>query len=257
MNLSLGDTRLIIDTCKKYGLLRNQCAYVLATAYHETAHTMKPVRETRASSDASAKAILTKAFKAGKLPWVTKDYWTSGYFGRGYSQLTHYVNYLKAGTALGVNLVGNPSLALEPVTAANVIVLGMKEGWFTNKRLSEFVTLQKSNFFDARSIINGDKNKPVKKGSKETIGQMIAGYAKQYDALLKAEGYGETGSSLEETQPWTPPPPPQPIPSKPVVVHVDPDGSVKPGKSPVKTVERNPIWAAFLAILKAIFRRGK
>ena len=52
-------------------------------------------------------------------------------------------------------------------------------------------------------------------------------------------------------------PSPQPIPSKPVVVHVDPDGSVKPGKSPVKTVERNPIWAAFLAILKAIFRRGK
>ena len=61
--------------------------------------------------------------------------------------------------------------------------------------------------------------------------------------------------------PWTPSKVPlspvAPIPSKPVVVHVDPDGSVKPGKSPVKTVERNPIWAAFLAILKAIFRRGK
>jgi len=48
-----------------------------------------------------------------------------------------------------------------------------------------------------------------------------------------------------------------PMENKPVVVHVDPDGSVKPGSSPVKTVERNPIWAAFLAILTAIFRRGK
>jgi hypothetical protein len=45
MNLNLGDTRLIIDACKSAGLLRNQAAYVPATAYWETARTMKPVRE--------------------------------------------------------------------------------------------------------------------------------------------------------------------------------------------------------------------
>ena len=43
MNLDLGDTRLLIEACKTHGLLRNQAAYVLATAYHETAHTMKPL----------------------------------------------------------------------------------------------------------------------------------------------------------------------------------------------------------------------
>lgn len=35
MNLDLGDTRLLIETGKKYNLLRNQLAYVLATAYHD------------------------------------------------------------------------------------------------------------------------------------------------------------------------------------------------------------------------------
>ncbi len=45
MDLNLGSTRALIDECRKQGLLRNQCAYVLATAYHETAHTMKPIYE--------------------------------------------------------------------------------------------------------------------------------------------------------------------------------------------------------------------
>lgn len=46
-------------------------------------------------------------------------------------------------------------------------------------------------------------------------------------------------------------PAPQPIPSKPVVVHVDPDGSVKPGKSPAREVEKpDPWWAK---LLRAIF----
>ena len=40
MDLKLGHTQLIIDTAKEYGLLRNQLAYVLATAYWETARTM-------------------------------------------------------------------------------------------------------------------------------------------------------------------------------------------------------------------------
>ena len=45
MNLNLGDTQDIISECKKQGLLRNQAAYVLATAYWETGRTMRPVTE--------------------------------------------------------------------------------------------------------------------------------------------------------------------------------------------------------------------
>ncbi|WP_075656238.1 hypothetical protein [Pseudochrobactrum sp. B5] len=45
MNPDLGDTRRIVSACLRHGLLRNQSAYVLATVYHETAHTMKPINE--------------------------------------------------------------------------------------------------------------------------------------------------------------------------------------------------------------------
>lgn len=45
MNLNIGDTQLIIAEAAKRGLLRNQLAYVLATAYHETGGKMKPIAE--------------------------------------------------------------------------------------------------------------------------------------------------------------------------------------------------------------------
>ncbi|WP_245410214.1 glycoside hydrolase family 19 protein [Falsochrobactrum shanghaiense] len=199
MNMHLGDTRLLIEVGRKHGLLRNQLAYVLATAYHETAHTMKPVRETLAKTDAKAKEILTKAWKAGKLPWVKSDYWSGGYFGRGYVQLTHKANYERAGREFGVDLVNNPSLALEADIAAQIIVLGMRDGWFTGKELGDYITLQYSNFVSARRIVNGtDKD------------ALIAGYARKYDDLLRAEGYGvtpadkpEIGIPATETQPPT------------------------------------------------------
>lgn len=199
MNLNLGDTRLIIATAAKYGLLRNHLAYVLATAYHETAFTMKPVRETKASTDAKVKEILTKSWKAGKLPWVKSDYWSSGFFGRGYVQLTHEANYQRAGQELGVNMVANPSLALDPDTASKVLVVGMLEGWFTGKKLADYITLKASDFINARRIVNG-----TDKASD------IAGYASQYDALLKAEGYGEeTSKPVETIQP-------QPVEAAPI-----------------------------------------
>ena len=86
MNLDLGDTRLLIEACKTHGLLRNQAAYVLATAYHETAHTMKPVREY-----------------GGETYLKKKKYYP--YVGMGYVQLTWDYNYKKASDKLGVDLV--------------------------------------------------------------------------------------------------------------------------------------------------------
>lgn len=217
MDLHLGDTRRIIAACKDYGLLRNQAAYVLSTAYHESAHTMKPVRETLASTDAKAKERLTKAWKAGKLPGVKSDYWSSGYFGRGYVQITHIDNYRKAGDRLGIGsaFVANPSFVMEPRHAVLILVRGMKEGWFRGgKKLSDFITLMDSDFIDARDIINGDKKKN---------GALIAGYAIQYNRLLTDDGYGV--SPLPQIKPadhfpdagtMIPPVPVQPVPSVPV-----------------------------------------
>jgi predicted chitinase len=194
MKLDTGFTRLIIKTCAAYGLLRNQTANVLAQVSWETGGTMKPVRETFAASDAQAKATLTKAWKSGKLTWVKRDYWSSGFFGRGFLQITHETNYRKAGRAVGVDLVKEPSLALDPVISAKTTVLGMKEGWFTGKKLSDYITLSRSDYVGARAIVNGDRDKRPK-GSDKTIGEIIAERSRTYDALLKAEGYGETTAS--------------------------------------------------------------
>src|SRR5690606_1114717 len=93
--------------------------------------------------------------------------------------LTWRENYEKASRELGVDFVTNPKLLLEPKHSAEIIVVGMKEGWFTGKKLSDYITLQKSDFRNARRIVNlMDK------------ADLIAGYARDYDKLLLAEGYG-------------------------------------------------------------------
>jgi hypothetical protein len=125
-------------------------AYILATAKHETAHTMQPVRETLAPTDAKAKERLTKAWKAGKMPWVKRDYWSTGWFGRGYVQLTHKENYVKAGEKLGIDLVSDPSKAMIPEVSALILIRGMQEGWFTGRKLSDA-----KDFLEARRVVNG------------------------------------------------------------------------------------------------------
>jgi hypothetical protein len=165
MNLELGDTRLIIDECKAYGCLRNQAAYILATAYWETARTMKPVVEAYWLSEAWRKKNLRY------YPW----------HGRGYVQLTWKENYIRATNELGVDFVANPDNALKSGPAAKVLVKGSMEGWFTGKKIGDYITLKKSDFHNARRVINGrDK------------ASQIAAIAADYDKALEAEGYGVT-----------------------------------------------------------------
>ena len=177
MNLEKGDTRLIIDMCKKHGLLRNQAAYVLATAWHESAHTMRPVMEYGGTAYLKA-----------------KKYWP--YVGRGYVQITWLENYQKASKALGVDFVKFPKMLMEPKYAAPILVVGMKEGWFAGDkkgrhRLDRYITLQKSDYTGARRIVNGTD----KAG-------LIATYAHAYEADLKREGYGSAVPTVP--QPSTP-----------------------------------------------------
>ncbi len=160
MNINLGDTRWIIDEAEKGGLLRNQLAYLLATAYHETAHTMKPIKEQ--GSDKYLKS---------------KKYYP--YIGRGYAQVTWKENYDKVSKLLNIDCINKPDLLLNPEYAVPAIIAGMNEGWFTGKKLSDYITFQRSDFKNARRIINGmDK------------ADLIAGYAKQYDKALLEIGYG-------------------------------------------------------------------
>lgn len=163
MNLELGDTQLIITECKKRGLNLWETAYVLATAYHESAHTMKPVREY------GGEAYLKK-----------KKYYP--YVGMGYVQLTWDYNYKKASDKLGVDFLKSPKLLLEPKYAVPILVIGMVEGWFTGKSLKSYIDgideddkEDLREFSNARRIINGT-DKQV----------LIGKIALEYEIALKA-----------------------------------------------------------------------
>ena len=155
-------------------------AYILATVWHETGATMQPVRETFAKTDADAIAALDKAYASGKLK-VSKPYWKTGYFGRGYVQLTHDYNYKKMGEWLKIDLLKNPSLALDPKISAQIAYEGMLKGMFTAKKLSDYLdgvdgidAEDEKQFASARRIINGtDKAK------------LIANYAKTFFDYLE------------------------------------------------------------------------
>lgn len=212
MDLSLGDTRMIIDACKADGVLRNQCAYVLATAYHETAHTMKPVYER------GAKAYFNKYEPGTKIGKVLGNAVKGdGYLfrGRGYVQLTGRTNYARAGRELAIDLLRQPDLALLSTNAAQIIVLGMVEGWFAGKKLNTYIAASKSDFANARRIINGTDK-----------AALIAGYAQQYDDLLLTEGYGVMTPQAASPAPAKPipvpqpPVPPEPAPAPPVAAPI-------------------------------------
>ena len=132
ITLDTGDTRLIIETCRRFALLRNQAAYVLATALWETARTMEPVEE----------AFFVKNAET----WRKRNLRYYPWHGRGYVQLTWRANYAKAANKLAVPLTQDPTLALLPEIAAEALIVGCRDGRFTGTTLSDYITLQKSTF---------------------------------------------------------------------------------------------------------------
>ncbi len=148
---------------------KQEAAYLLATAWHETANTMQPVRETLASSDDDAIARLDFAWKRGKLTSVKNPYWkrdgeNKTWLGRGYVQLTHRDNYKALGDRLGVDLVERPELAMTPSIAADILIIGCQEGLFTGKKLNEFIAPGKTFYRSARRVVNGlDKAEQIAK----------------------------------------------------------------------------------------------
>jgi putative chitinase len=127
-------------------------AYGLTTSRHETADNLAPVEEAYWKDDAWRKKNLRY------YPW----------HGRGDVQLTWERNYKRADTELGLGgrLVADPRLALDPEISAKVLVRGMEQGWFTGKKLADYLPSSGPadihQFANARRIINGlDKAVPI------------------------------------------------------------------------------------------------
>jgi predicted chitinase len=153
-------------------------AYALATAYHETAYTMQPIRERGGDAYLSKYDTGELAARLGNTPEADGD--GIKYAGRGYVQLTGAANYRRASAELSAPLFEEPDLALKPDIAAQVLVRGMMEGWFTGKSLNDFIPTAATlaHFTNARRIINGaDK------------AAEIAGYAVKFQSALTKGGW--------------------------------------------------------------------
>jgi len=150
------------------GLPLSYQAYGLATAYHETAATMLPVREAY---------------------WLSEDWRRTNlryfpYYGRGYVQLTWRENYERADRELhmGGALLANLDKAMDPAIAAKIMRLGMVEGWFSKgKSFAAFLPASgpaaDDQFINARRIINGTDK-----------AQLVASYARIFQVALQAGG---------------------------------------------------------------------
>ena len=143
-------------------------AYMLATVQHETAATMQPIRER------GGDAYFRKYEGRQDLGNVQRGDGVK-YHGRGYVQLTGRANYSKAGRLLGVDLLGNPDLAMRPDIAAKIMLGGMVGGWFTGQGPGQYFNATTDDPVNARRIINRlDKAK------------LIAGYHRSFLDALKA-----------------------------------------------------------------------
>jgi putative chitinase len=161
------------------GLPLAYVAYALATAYHETAHTMQPVKERGGTG------YFTRMYDImGQRPDVAKRLGNmqpgdgATFCGRGYVQITGRHNYAKASEKLGLDCVRFPDIALHPAAAAFIMREGMLGGWFTGvtlaSELPEHEPACMGSFVNARRIINGVDR-----------AQLIAGYAMQFQKALQ------------------------------------------------------------------------
>jgi hypothetical protein len=142
------------------GLPVSWCAYALATAYHETAYTMQPIKEH------GGHGYFTRMYDiTGKRPHVARELGNTQegdgarYAGRGYVQLTGRRNYARAQQETGASLLQNPDLAMQPDIAARIMREGMVHGWFTGRGFVHFLpsvgAATRAAFREARRIING------------------------------------------------------------------------------------------------------
>jgi putative chitinase len=156
-------------------------AYNLGTAFHETAQTMQPITERGPVSYFNK---YEPEMKIGKMLGNTQRGDGYRYRGEGHVQNTGRRNAKVATDRLnelfdlGIDLVANPEQRGDPFISAMSLFLGNKEGWWTGKKLGDYLTPGAPDFVNARRVVNSTDR-----------ANTIAGYAKLFKAAIqKASG---------------------------------------------------------------------
>jgi putative chitinase len=172
-------------------------AYAFATSYHETSATMWPIEEYG---------------KGEGMSYGEPDPETGEcYYGRGDVQLTWAENYQRATRELDLigedDLYLNPDRALYPPISADVMYIGMVEGWFreakdgTKETLAKYFNDSKEDAYTAREIINGDKSKVPSWSHGVSIGNLIKGYYQKFLTALTISASDTTPEPAPEPEP--------------------------------------------------------
>ncbi len=151
-----------------------QKAYVFATPGRETGMRYEPIIENLSydargllstfpthftAADAARYSrkpmnIANRAYggRMGNGPESSGDGWK--YRGRGFVQITGRRNYTIFSKLLGIDLIGNPDAACDVKTAAEIAAVGMRDGVFSTRKLSDYIDGDRCDYVNARRIIN-------------------------------------------------------------------------------------------------------
>ena len=192
----------LLDTAP-VGMLTNALAYCFATTHHETGAAMVPrVENLNYTSAARIQQVWPSRFPtiSSAEPYVRNpqalankvyggrlgntqpnDGWD--FRGMGDVQATGRDNARRATGRLldlgylspGEDLEKTPARMLDPDVAAAMLFVGLTEGWYTGKKLSDFFTKDKSLPVAARAMVNPDANGSI-------VSELYRGYLAAFQA---------------------------------------------------------------------------
>jgi putative chitinase len=222
-----------------------QLADILGQTYWETAQRMQPIHEF---GDASYFRRMYDI--SGSRPEVARTLGNVNqgdgvkYAGMGFIQCTGRANARRATKRMrelklipaDVDFEATPDLLMRPEYAVHVLFLGMEEGWFTGKKLDDYIDDvpggEHDEFVKARAIING----------KDRAAQ-IADIADDFFSALKVSVRAGAAASAE-----TPTAPPVAVPAA---------QSVEPAKPVAAPSSAEPAPAGWFEHLLEVLRSGR